>query len=270
MERAIRDTWDDHRVDTTPPQGRQLPIRWLGLILAAATVLNSACETSPLSKPTPVPSTSAAAAAPTCPEPGVVINTGAIDAAMGLRAMNIEMVNCGTRPYKVDGYPAVRVLDANQKALNVKVSNGSSPITTIKSFDAAPKPVTLQPGEKVVAGLVWRNTVTNSTVTAANGIFLDIAPVDGEPRQTVKSGSPIDLGNTGKLGVSPWQVRQDHKSPHRQSEGPDTAVPVTPGAEARSTQVPSARPAPPSATAASGRRQSALLDRRSRGFRGIV
>jgi hypothetical protein len=128
---------------------------------------------------------------------------------MGLRAMPVDMVNCGTRPYTVSGYPGVRVLDNDRKPLDVKVSNGTSSIALIDGLDAAPKPVTLKPGEKVVAVLVWRNTVTDSTVAATNGTYLEITPAGGQPPQTVTPHGGIDLGNTGKLGLSPWAFPKD-------------------------------------------------------------
>jgi hypothetical protein len=127
---------------------------------------------------------------------------GEVDAAMGLRAVSIEMVNCGTRPYSVNGYPTLRVLDRDRRPINVKVGKGSSSIALIDGFDTTPKSVKLKHGEMAVAGLVWRNTVTDSTVTATNGSYLEIVPADGESPQTVPEN--IDLGNTGKLGVTAW------------------------------------------------------------------
>jgi hypothetical protein len=38
-----------------------------------------------------------------------------VDAAMGLRALGILLINCGTRDYTAGGYPVVRVLDADRK-----------------------------------------------------------------------------------------------------------------------------------------------------------
>jgi hypothetical protein len=46
--------------------------------------------------------------------------------------------------------------------------------------------------------------VTDTTVTATNGTYLEVAPEAGECPQIVTPESSIDLGNTGKLGVSAW------------------------------------------------------------------
>lgn len=123
---------------------------------------------------------------------------------MGLRAMSVELANCGTGPYTASGYPAVRVLAGDRKPLDVKVANGSSSIARIDGFDGPPKPLTVPPGGTAVAVVVWRNTVTDATVAATNGTYLDVAPAAGGAWQTVTPDGGIDLGTTGRLGVSAW------------------------------------------------------------------
>ncbi|MEU1668092.1 DUF4232 domain-containing protein [Streptomyces sparsogenes] len=151
----------------------------------------------PTSTPTP-------ATPPTCPKSGVVVQGEEPGAAMGLRVMSLKLTNCGKRPYTLNGYPTVRVLDGDGKPLDIRVAHGSAGIATLEDFDAAPRQVTLRPGQTAVAGLAWRNTVTDATNPAVNGQALDVAPAEGSPRQTVTE--LIDLGNTGKLGVSPWRA----------------------------------------------------------------
>ncbi|MGW3569458.1 DUF4232 domain-containing protein [Streptomyces sp. NPDC000941] len=146
--------------------------------------------------------TAAPSAPPTCPGSGVYVQAEEPSAAMGLRAMSLTLTNCGKDTYTLKGYPTVRVLDEDGKPLDVRVKHGSAGIATLDNFDAAPKQVTLRPKETAVAGLVWRNTVTDPTTPAVNGKALDVAPTEGSPRQTVTE--LIDLGNTGTLGVSPW------------------------------------------------------------------
>lgn len=124
---------------------------------------------------------------------------------MGLRVLTIELVNCGTAPYTVNGYPTIRILDEQRKPVEVTVGRGSSGISTIDSFEVPPKSVTLQPGQKAVAGLVWRNTVTDTSVPA-NGRFVEVAPAADVPPQVVEPDGPIDVGTTGRLGVSPWRA----------------------------------------------------------------
>lgn len=132
---------------------------------------------------------------------------------MGLRYLGLEMVNCGSAPFEVNGHPAVRVLDKDRQAEAVNVAEGTQGITTDERIDAPGRPVTLQPGEKARADLVWRNTTLDGKTV--NGAFLEVAPVAGQPVQIVtptyvtslndgEHPLTIDLGTTGKLGVGPW------------------------------------------------------------------
>ncbi|WP_027941366.1 DUF4232 domain-containing protein [Amycolatopsis taiwanensis] len=181
-------------------------IRRLGLVFVG-TALIAACS-GPAPAPLPAtPSGSPASAAAACPESGIRITAGAVDAAMGLRALGILLTNCGTRDYTANGYPAVRVLDADRKPLEVTVGNGSTPISAPDSFDVQPVPVTLRPGDQVMARVLWRNTMTDSTAPAMEGRYLEIAPAAGEPAQLVEPHGGIDLGNTSRLAVNPWAVR---------------------------------------------------------------
>lgn len=139
-----------------------------------------------------------------CPSSGVLVRAGAVDAALGLRAMRVELVNCGTVPYTVNGYPGVRVLDDARVPLDVTIVNGSSAVALIDDFDTAPAPVTAGPGERLVAGLVWRNTVTDAVAAPVNGTYLEIVPARDQPPQTVRPFGRVDLGTTGRLGVTAW------------------------------------------------------------------
>ncbi|MFJ6137630.1 DUF4232 domain-containing protein [Kitasatospora sp. NPDC092286] len=159
-----------------------------------ATATGTATSTSAATAtPTPTPE-------PTCSPEGVLLAAEEANAAMGLRVMAIRLTNCGTRPYKLNGRPDVRVLGAEREPLDVNVRRGSAGIATIDGFDAAPAPVTLQPQESAVFQLVWRNTVTSGTKDS--GQYLDVAPLPGRPRVTVPAY--LDLGTTGKLGVGVW------------------------------------------------------------------
>ncbi|MFJ3834225.1 DUF4232 domain-containing protein [Streptomyces sp. NPDC090054] len=153
-----------------------------------------------------VPGASSSAVAPSdaCPEGGVRLLEGAGDAAMGLRVAEVQLVNCGTKPYVLNGHPQVRVLDRQRRPVEVSVAPGSNGVATGTGLDAAPQQVTLQPGQAARVGLVWRNLVTDSTVPAVEGWVLEVVPLPGAPRQTLELGRSIDLGNTGKLGIGPW------------------------------------------------------------------
>lgn len=114
--------------------------------------------------------------------------------------MTLRLTNCGKTARVLNGYPDVRVLDAEKKPLAVEVLHGTADIMTNDRFDAGPVRVALRPGEQAVTGLVWRNTVTDGT--PANGAYVSLAPSAGTDRLTVPS--LIDLGTTGRLGVSAW------------------------------------------------------------------
>ncbi|TNH25935.1 DUF4232 domain-containing protein [Micromonospora orduensis] len=138
-----------------------------------------------------------------CPESGVRIRTRGSDAAMGLRALGLELVNCGDRPYRLNGYPVLWVLNEERKPIILRVVNGARDITP--GFDQPPQQLTLEKGERAVATVLWRNLVTDSTVRATDGAYLLVAPVAGQPSEDVDPDGPIDVGNTGRIGVSAWK-----------------------------------------------------------------
>jgi hypothetical protein len=174
-------------------------------LLAAFAVVGllAACDAEPAPIPTPPP-TPSAGAGPECPASGVALTAGQVEAASGLRAMRVEMVNCGGRPYTVDGYPVLRVLDADRAPLAVTVAEGTSKISRIDGFDGPPKPVTLAAGGRATAVVVWRNTVTDATVPATTGGHIEVAPAAGQQVQVLTPQGGVDLGTTGTIATSPW------------------------------------------------------------------
>lgn len=131
---------------------------------------------------------------------------------MGIRVMALHLVNCGKRPYTVNGYPGIRLFDEYRKPIDLQVGKGSAGVAMVPDFDEPPKKVTLQPGEHVVSSLLWRNLVTETDVKATTGVYLEAAPAEGAPWQEVSmlvSGregkTNIDLGNTRKLGTQAWK-----------------------------------------------------------------
>ncbi|MYS86289.1 DUF4232 domain-containing protein [Embleya scabrispora] len=141
-----------------------------------------------------------------CPESGLRITAEEPDAAMGLRATSLTMVNCGDTTRTVTGYPGIRVLDAEQAALDVEIEPGAASILTMENFQAEPRPVTLRPGERAISAVAWRNTVTDGAGAARNGRYLDVAPLPGQSRQQIAIPGGIDLGNTRRLGMGPWHT----------------------------------------------------------------
>ncbi|QFR01237.1 DUF4232 domain-containing protein [Streptomyces phaeolivaceus] len=139
-----------------------------------------------------------------CPSSGVRMLPGPVDAAMGLRAMSVTLTNCGDKPYTVDGYPSVQLLDDDgERHDDVRVLRGAQDITTGVP-DPGPHRVTLAPGESARTGLVWRNTVTEADVPAVDAPYLRIAPLDGRPAEVLTPDGGLDLGNTGRLGTTAW------------------------------------------------------------------
>lgn len=175
-------------------------------VLAAVAVL-AACDPAPAAEPS-TPATRPTAAGADCPKSGVTIRPGAAEAAMGLRVLSLELTNCGDAPYPLHGYPGVRVLDEHREELHVEVGEGSSGIAVVDAFDAPPTRITLAPGETATSGLLWRNTVTNATVPATTGSYLEVRPAAGAPWQPLDDAEEppltIDLGTTGKVGVRAW------------------------------------------------------------------
>ncbi|MEH1123118.1 DUF4232 domain-containing protein [Micromonospora sp. CPCC 206061] len=172
--------------------------------VSATLVVLAACTDESTPTPDPTPPAPTATASPACPPSGVTLTAGQVEAASGLRAMRVEMANCGSQPYTANGYPALQVLDADRKPLDVTVVRGTAQISTITGFDGPPRQVTLAPGALAAAVVVWRNTVTDANVSATTGTYLEMAPAAGQPAQVLSPEGGIDLGTTGTIATSPW------------------------------------------------------------------
>jgi hypothetical protein len=156
-----------------------------------------------------VPADEAPATAGVCPPSGVRVTTDDGDAAMGLRVVGLQLENCSTRAYRINGYPQLQLLDEDRKPVTgVKILHGSGGISTVTGFDDPPQPVTLNPGERASAGLMWRNTVT-----AGTPVNVPYVRVNAKPGARPVTVTPeLDLGTTGRLGVSPWKKDQDPRT----------------------------------------------------------
>lgn len=55
-----------------------------------------------------VPEAEASSDSGTCPESGMRLYADQGDAAMGLRAVGLHLVNCVTRPIRLEGHPKTR------------------------------------------------------------------------------------------------------------------------------------------------------------------
>ncbi|MGW0709495.1 DUF4232 domain-containing protein [Streptomyces sp. NPDC002643] len=149
-----------------------------------------------------VPTDSSAATA--CPGSGARIRPEPVEAAMGLRAMRVTLTNCGTGTYTLDGYPELQLLDSDSEPVDVRVLKGTEQITTGVP-DPGPVPVTLKSGESAKTVLAWRNTVTEGNTPAVDAPYLKVTPAEGRPSEIVTPDGGIDLGNTGRLGVTAWE-----------------------------------------------------------------
>jgi hypothetical protein len=157
--------------------------------------------------PSSQPPTSPPAPAPTCPASGVRMEAGRADAAMGLRALAVELVNCGHKTYRVEGYPSVRALDKSRKPLTIRVLHGVTAIAgPLPNASGPARPVTLKPGQRASAVIVWRNTYDDTRHPPVNAPYLSIAPQPGRPAAVIAPEDALDLGSTGRLGVSPWKA----------------------------------------------------------------
>lgn len=191
--------------------GRRLALAVLGLALFGCGS-EAADETAGTTNEAPAPSvTPSPTTIPTCPESGTLVTPGVVDAAMGLRVMTIELTNCGTQPYTVTGYPVLVLLDEERRPFDVQVLHGAEPITSDEGFctptgqfDGGPQPVTMAAGERAVARVVWRNLTTDEFDELVNTPYLSVVPTAGEAPQEVAPNGGIDLGTTGRLGVSAW------------------------------------------------------------------
>ncbi|MGN9909674.1 DUF4232 domain-containing protein [Phytohabitans sp. LJ34] len=179
-------------VDAARGDGARSPVSWSGS--GALPGVGTAPPSAPPPSPTPA----------ACPESGLSVRQGEQEAAMGLRVLQIVVVNCGAATRTVRGHPAVRLLDGDRRPLDVLVSEGSSGIATVPRFDAAPATVTLKPGERATTALLWRNLVTDPSVRATLGEFLEVTVSGGDRPQVIALDGGVDLGNTVKVGVAPW------------------------------------------------------------------
>ncbi len=137
-----------------------------------------------------------------CPASGVRLYADRGDAAMGLRVVGLHLVNCGTSPVTLDGYPQVQALDEAHKAVDpLEVLKGGAAIATGTGADAPPQRFVLAAGEGASSMVVWRNTNDASSAPVLAPYLRVRATPDAAP---VTVTPELDLGTTGRLGIGAW------------------------------------------------------------------
>ncbi|WP_436535737.1 DUF4232 domain-containing protein [Actinoplanes sp. HUAS TT8] len=195
---------------------RVVPLAGIVLLAGCARPIGTADGVSPLVPtpsviPSPTPSVVPSSFDPrlvttACPPEGVRLQQDGGDAAAGLRVLSLTLVNCGTKDYRLNGYPAVQALDDDGTVLDLRVLDGVTEILGTMPWDLPPKPVTLRPGQRAGMALAWRNTYDDISKPPADGKYLRIAPLAGRPAQTIEPDGALDFGSTGRFAVSSWQL----------------------------------------------------------------
>ncbi|MGI5394007.1 DUF4232 domain-containing protein [Streptomyces sp. CA-251251] len=158
-----------------------------------------------------VPADEAPAAAGSCPPSGLRLTADEGDAAMGLRVVGLHLENCGARPYSVEGYPVLQLLDEELAPVEgIEILRGTEGIP-MAGGDEPVRRVTLRPGESAAASMAWRNTTqAGEAVTVP---YVRVRAASGSDPVVVAPG--LDLGTTGELGVGPWRKDEAAAVPDR-------------------------------------------------------
>ncbi|MGW0120599.1 DUF4232 domain-containing protein [Streptomyces sp. NPDC003327] len=151
-----------------------------------------------------VPTDEAPSTGGACPPSGVRVWADEGDAATGLRVVGLHLENCGTRPYRLHGYPEVSLRDEEHRPVDgVRVVRDGSAVATGTGADGPARAVTLEPGERAYAGLVWRDTVEAGVGDPVHAPYVTVRVKPGAAPVTVTP--ELDLGTTGRLATGPWK-----------------------------------------------------------------
>ncbi|WP_272920807.1 MULTISPECIES: DUF4232 domain-containing protein [Streptomyces] len=98
-----------------------------------------------------VPEAEVSSTSGACPESGMHLYADEGDAAMGLRAVGLHLVNCGARPLRLNGYPKLAIQDEDHRPVDgVRILQG-----TIRSVPAWEGTVTPDRSSCVRVRLRW-------------------------------------------------------------------------------------------------------------------
>lgn len=133
-----------------------------------------------------------------CPPSGLRLDIGPVDAAMGLRGTTLTLTDCGKRPYKVNGYPAIaQVLDEEGAPITGVHGVVGTDEVPMAPADPGPEPFTLNPGDSAHAALYWR-------MAAQHGVYVRVAPQKGQDAVTLRVPDYLDIGPENTLGTTAW------------------------------------------------------------------
>ncbi|MGW5070069.1 DUF4232 domain-containing protein [Streptomyces cyaneofuscatus] len=135
----------------------------------------------------------------TCPASGAVVTMGEVQAVMMSRAAVLTLTNCGSKPYRVDGYPSVQALGEDGERLPVKVN----PAGSVFGQDKGPEPRTLKPGATVRSMLAWVSTQEGGELVMADALELAAAPDAGARVQPLEGH---DIRYMDELNITAWRA----------------------------------------------------------------
>ncbi|MFC9032299.1 DUF4232 domain-containing protein [Streptomyces arboris] len=151
---------------------------------------------APAQGPDPSPTPTATEA---CPASGAVVTMGEVQALLMSRAVVLTLTNCGSKPYRVDGYPSVQALGEDGERLPVKVNPAGSKF----GRDQGPKALTLKPGATVKSMLAWVSTQEGGELVMADALELAAAP-DAGARVYPLEGH--DIRYMDELNITAWRT----------------------------------------------------------------
>ncbi|MET7367118.1 DUF4232 domain-containing protein [Streptomyces sp. NPDC005566] len=134
-----------------------------------------------------------------CPASGARVDVGPVETAMFHRAVVLTLVNCGTKPYRVNGYPSVRALGEDGERIPVPVNAGGS----MFGSDQGPKGVTLKPGKTVRSILAWVSTEEGGDLIEGDALEIAPAPDTGALVHPLEGH---DLRLMDELNTTAWRT----------------------------------------------------------------
>lgn len=176
-------------------EGEPEPTRTPAPTLSAAVTPRPPAAAAPVVEepgPSPTPTEE-------CPASGAVVTMGEVQALLMSRAVVLTLTNCGSTPYRVDGYPSVQALGEDGERLPVKVNPAGSKF----GRDHGPEALTLKPGGTARSVLAWVSTQEGGELVMADALELAAAP-DAGARVYPLEGH--DIRYMDELNMTAWRA----------------------------------------------------------------